>query len=241
MARQRIPDDNDPYIDNPSGSYVREQQRMAEAYGEGYSENIQGEARDLREQLQNAVREAASEHIGEPINNETRTQLSNTVATAIIDSMNTTSATVDRVMGGPLNNGTTTLTNRTLESGQPMMNSINMEMTITNTANVVKDSHGNPLFCYGCAGSAADVSFPSYAVEWRCSDCIRCTNEEMTSLEKEGQQTYDKYINAEYAQELERRIKEAYKKELKKEVIEELNTDKTILTGQKLKRLIKNG
>ena len=100
------------------------------------------------------------------MNDQTRNQLSASVSTAIIDSMGNTSDRVDRVMGstapvigGALNTGTTTLTKRTLESGHPTLHSINMEMTVVNTANVAKDEHGNPLFCYGCAGSAADVSF----------------------------------------------------------------------------------
>lgn len=209
--------------------------RVRRAYAEGYSINIQDEALDLREQMQRAVQEAASEHIGQPINDQTRDQLSATVATAIIDSMNSGSppAIGESISGG-------VLTNRTLESGSPMMNSINMEMTITNTANVVKDEHGNPLVCYGCSGSAADVSYPSYGVEWRCIGCIRCSDDGINEEPFEGDRT-DKYITCEYSEEFTRHIKALYKEKLKKEAIEELNTDKTILTGQKLKRLIKNG
>ena len=216
----------------------------AGAYGEGYSENVQQEASDLRQQMQRAVQEAASEHIGQPLNNETRNQLSATVANAVISSINNTSDRVDRVMGtstdplmgGVLNNGTSTLTNRTLSV--PVHN-IELEMFITNMNGVVKDEHGNPLVCYGCAGSAADVSYPSYAVEWRCLDCTRCFDEDMRSKGK-GDKT-DKYITYEYSEEFTTHIKALYKEKLKKEVIEELNTNKTILTGQKLKRLIKNG
>jgi len=205
-------------------------------YRDRSQERVEGEALDLREQMQEAIREAAAQHIGMPMNQRTRDQLSATVSTAIMDNMNLTDQSVVGTVPG-----STPMTSRTLESGQPMMHSVNMEMTVVNTNGVAKDERGNPLFCYGCAGSAADASFPSFAVEWRCSNCIRCMNEEMTSLEKKGQKTYDKYINAEYTEILSQDIRDAYKEELKKEVIEELNTDKTILTGQKLKRIIKNG
>ena len=167
-----------------------------------------------------AASEATEEFIGQPMTPETTTAVENTIATSIFHIME----------------------NRTLQSGEPVqMDSIALEIFITNMKGVIKDSNGNPLFCYGCAGSAADVSFPSCAVELRCIGCIRCTEANMNSKLKEGDKMFDKYINADFTVELERLVREAYKEELKKEVIEELNTDKTILTGQKLKRLIKNG
>ena len=231
MARQRFPDDSGSVSEDPYRDAARR------AYAEGYSINIQNEASDLRDQMQRAVQEAASEHIGQPLNDETRSQLSTTVATAIIDSMNSGSPPVvgESVAGG-------VLTNRTLESGSPMVNSINMEMTVVNTANVAKDEHGNPLFCYGCAGSAADVSFPSYAVEWRCIGCIRCTDNEINKSKRAQEaDKVDKYITCEYQDVFTKEIEDHSRERIKKEVIEDLNTDKTILTGQKLKRLIKNG
>lgn len=198
-------------------SYADAQERMRRAYGENYPADgeIAPQHRALMEQLSAASAAAAEEFIGMPNNESTRAQMADVVGTTVSQ----------------------TLSNSTLRTGQPLqLDAMNLEMHICNITNVVKDEHGNPLVCYGCMGSAADVSYPSYGVEWRCTGCIRSTNSGDLHEPK-----FDKYLEYRYAQELTKDIKASYKEELKKEIIEELKKDNTVLKGQKLRRILNNG